>query len=174
MSAARPWLALASIVLIASCGPKTADAAVNAVQPDAGVAAASVAAPSAIAAPAAAPAATGQGTPTIDRTNRTGATVLREIFLKAGEIDGQRITDFQLVERCRTSFSTAAKTTIIDWSKVGNFAGHDAAGRTIIDVDDGAGSHAISVPSGDYPEPLGNAAARVDGGLSVIADSCAK
>jgi hypothetical protein len=50
----------------------------------------------------------------------------------------------------------------------------DQAGRTIIDIDDGAGPHAISVPSGNHPEPLGNAAARVDGGLSLIADACAK
>lgn len=111
---------------------------------------------------------------TIDRTNRTGAAVLRTILLKAGQFDGQPITDFQLVDRCHTAFTAAGRTTTIDWSKVGNFAGRDEAGRTTLNIDDGAGSHAISVPSGTLPEPLGDAAARVDGGLGLIADTCAK
>jgi hypothetical protein len=57
-------------------------------------------------------------------------------------------------------------------AKVGNFAGRDDAGRTILDIDDGSGSYAISVPIGDLPEPLGAAAARVDSELGLIAGSC--
>jgi hypothetical protein len=110
--------------------------------------------------------------PTLDRTNRTGAAVLRPILLQVGQIDGQRITDFLLVDRCHTAFTAAGKTVTIDWSKVGNFAGRDEAGRTILDIDDGTGSHAISVPTGNHPEPLGDAAARVDSALSLIAGSC--
>ena len=179
MTVARPLLGLAGILMIVACGPKTADAAGNgqgASHLNTIDAAESAPAPipTALAAAPAAPAALGQDEPTIDRTNQTGAAVLRTIFLKAGQIDGQRITDFQLIGRCQTAFTAAGKKTTIDWSKVGNFAGRDEAGRTVLDIDDGAGSHAISVPSGDQPEPLGNAAGRVDGGLSVIADSCAK
>ncbi|WP_260598940.1 hypothetical protein [Sphingomonas endolithica] len=110
--------------------------------------------------------------PTLDRTNRTGAAVLRPILLQVGQIDGQHITDFRLVDRCHTAFVAAGTTVTIDWSKVGNFAGRDEAGRTILDIDDGTGSHAISVPTGNHPEPLGDAAARVDSALSLIAGSC--
>ncbi|MGY4398470.1 hypothetical protein ACVWZA_003678 [Sphingomonas sp. UYAg733] len=165
MIVTRPLLALAGILTISACGPTTADAAANA---DTGIELNTTVAPDL--APAATPAQ--DDAPTIDRTNRTGAAVLHDIFVAAGQIDGKRITDFKLSGRCKTVFTTTDNTTTIDWSKVGNFAGRDDAGRTVLDIDDGAGSHAISVPSGTQAEPLGNAAARVDGGLSVIADSC--
>ena len=179
MTYARPLIALIGITMIASCSPETADAADNTAGMNHTVAAVDVAPPltpapssnAAVATPT--PVASLGEEPTIDRTNRTGAAVLRRILVAAGQIDGKRITDFQLSGKCRTVFTTVDKTTTIDWSKVGNFAGRDEAGRTVLDIDDGDGTHAISVPAGTQPEPLGNASARVDGGFSVIADSCA-
>ena len=113
-----------------------------------------------------------QAAQTIDRTGQTGATVLRQIFVKAGTIDGKPITDLKLIDRCDMAFTTAAGTTAIDFRKVGNFAGRDEGTRWAVDLDDGSGSHTISVPGGTQPEPLGNASARVNGAFGVIADMC--
>jgi hypothetical protein len=109
---------------------------------------------------------------TQDMTNRTGAAALKEIFIRVGTIDGKPIKDFQLRSRCQTAFVTADGDVLIDWSKVGNYAGRYANGKESFAIDDGKGTHTISVPTGQHPEPVGNAGARVDGGMSVIADSC--
>jgi hypothetical protein len=81
----HPVIALAASLLV-GCGPQDNGTKV----PERAL----VPAPTALAAaPATLPAA-GQDEPTTDRTNQTGAAVLRTILLKVGEIDGQRITDF--------------------------------------------------------------------------------
>jgi hypothetical protein len=111
---------------------------------------------------------------TQDRSNLTSAEVLKDIFVHAGTIDGKPIKDFQLRSRCQTAFVTADSTIVIDWSHVGNYAGRSDGSRESFAIDDGKGSHTIAVPAGEHPEPLGNAGARVDGGMGVIADSCSK
>jgi hypothetical protein len=109
---------------------------------------------------------------TQDKSNQTSAAVLKDIFVRVGTIDGKPIKDFQLRGRCQTAFVTADSTILIDWSHVGNYAGHYAGGRESFAIDDGKGSHTIAVPAGEHPEPLGNAGARVDSGMGIIADSC--
>jgi hypothetical protein len=106
---------------------------------------------------------------TQDRSNRTSAAVLKDIFDRAGTIDGKPIQDFQLRSRCQTAFITADSIIVIDWSHVGNYAGRYADGQELFAIDDGKGSHTIAVPAGEHPEPLGNDGARVDSGMSVIA-----
>jgi hypothetical protein len=110
---------------------------------------------------------------TQDSSNQTSAAILKEIFVLAGTIDGKPIKDFQLRSRCQSDFVTADSTIVIDWSHVGNYAGRLVDGRESFAIDDGKGVHTIAVPAGQQPEPLGNAGARVDGGMGVIADSCA-
>jgi hypothetical protein len=79
-------------------------------------------APQGSTAAAALPATADNPAQTNDHTLRTGAVVLRTILVEAGQIDGRRITDFQLIGRCRTAISAGRETTLIDWAKVGNFA----------------------------------------------------
>ena len=109
---------------------------------------------------------------TYDATNQTGARALQRVLVAAGTFDGQPITDVKLSDRCDMAFTTAAGTTVIDFRKVGNFAGRDEGKRWAVDIDDGKGSHTISVPGGTQPDPVGDASWRVDSGFGVIADSC--
>lgn len=117
---------------------------------------------------------TSSGGYTLDQSGQTSAALLKEIFVRAGTIDGKPIKDFQLRNRCQTAFVTDGSTIVIDWSHVGNYAGRDAGGRESFAIDDGKGTHTISVPAGEHPEPLGNAGARVDSGMGIIADSCSR
>jgi hypothetical protein len=111
---------------------------------------------------------------TQDKSNQTSVAIIRDIFVRAGTIDGKRIKDFQLRNRCQTAFVTADGTIVIDWSHVGNYAGRYAGGQESFAIDDGKDSHTVAVPAGEYPEPLGNAGARVDSGMGIIADSCSR
>lgn len=97
---------------------------------------------------------------------------LNEILTRVGQIDDAAITGFTMTARCKSLFTTASGVATVNWAKVGDWAAHDKDGRTTIDIDDGAGHHPVSVPSKPAPEPVGDAAARLDGGFSVIADSC--
>ncbi len=170
MSLSRAWI-LGLGLAVAACGSQPESiAATNSVGNDGGELST---VPTEAPAPAAAPdpaAANEQSTDaqSYDASNQTGAGVLNQIFLKAGTFDGKPITKFELRGKCETVFTTADGTGSIDWRKVGNFAGRDNGDRWELPVD----NHVISVPGGEQPEPLGNASARVESALSVIADSC--
>lgn len=109
---------------------------------------------------------------TIDTSNKGIVGVLRNIFVRAGTIDGKQIKDFTLVTRCKTAFVTDSGTVTIDWKGVGNYAGSYGGGRETFPINDGSGTHSISVPAGQHPEPLGNSGARTDSGFASLADSC--
>ena len=115
-----------------------------------------------------------QDAPTLDRTNQTGVSVLKDVLTRVGQIDGRAITNFALTGRCASTFTTAAGKIPVNWAAVGTWAAHDQDGRTIIDIDDGGGTHAVSVPSTKQSEPVGDAAARLDGGFGMIADTCSR
>lgn len=175
MKVSRAWI-LGLGLAVAACGTQPESiAATNAAGNDggeiSGTPAADVPAPAAQPSPLAANEQSADAQ-TIDSSNQTGAGVLNQIFLKAGTFDGKPITRFELRGKCETAFTTADGTGTIDWRKVGNFAGRDAGDRWELAVDDGRGNHVIGVPAGEQPEPLGNASARVESALSVIADSC--
>lgn len=109
---------------------------------------------------------------TIDTSNKGLVGVLRDIFVRAGTIDGKQIKDFTLVTRCKTALVTESGTVTINWSRVGNYAGSYSGGRETFPINDGSGTHSISVPAGKHPEPLGSSGARTDSGFSELADSC--
>lgn len=109
---------------------------------------------------------------TIDRTHATGKRVLRDILRAVGQIDGQPISDVRLLSPCRLVLSSHGIVTTINLGQVGNFAARAQGDRRVLTLDDGAGPHAISVPDAPLPEPIGDAAARLDSGLSVMIDDC--
>lgn len=109
---------------------------------------------------------------TYDKSHETGARILRETLVAVGRIDGQPITDVRLRSRCTITIQKSGGLVEVDMSKVGNFASRDEGGRTGIELDDGRSRHTVSVPTDERPEPIGDAAARVDMALSTIAGSC--
>lgn len=159
----------ASVALLGGCGETASVALAN--QSDTETAAVTSAAPPVTpetAAPEAATptpaAAEAEQDQTIDRTHRTGFEVLRKAFLGSGQVDGAKVTGMTLPDRCRTAFVTAQGETVVDWTKVGNFAGRTSAGRRSINVDDGGGTHDLSVAEGS--------GATVESAFGVIADEC--
>ncbi|MFV0623278.1 hypothetical protein ACBY01_04595 [Sphingomonas sp. ac-8] len=150
--------------LLGGCGAPAENAVANAV--DAPAPTPSAEAPTAVVA------ATSEAqAPTIDRSNATGITLLREILVAGGSIDGEQIRDVTLADRCRTTFATDEGATTIDWSHVGNFAGRTTAGTRSIALDDGSGNHVVAVPEGNDPEK-GNAGEQLESGFGLLADTC--
>ncbi|RMB54820.1 hypothetical protein C8J44_0046 [Sphingomonas sp. PP-CE-3A-406] len=109
----------------------------------------------------------------LDRTNTTGAGTIRPVLIQFGTIDGAAIKDFQLRSRCQTAFVTTKGPVVVDWTKVGNFAEHDEGNRVVTPIDDGHGSHDLSLPKDTKTATVGDVAALVNMGLSGIADGCA-
>lgn len=109
---------------------------------------------------------------TIDRTNATGMTVLRDILVAVGQVDGKPISEARLQDRCHLALTSTDGVVVLDLKQIGNFAPRTVGERQVIELDDGSAVHAISVPEAPRPEPVGNAAARLNGGLSVMIDSC--
>lgn len=114
-----------------------------------------------------------RATPTIDRTNQTGADAIAPILIAHGTLDGDRIIDFKLRPRCATEFVTAKGTITIDWRKIGNLAEHDEGNQVVTPIDDGNGLHQLAVPKDKQTPTIGDIAAVVNMGLSGIAEGCA-
>lgn len=109
---------------------------------------------------------------TDDRSNRTGANAIRPALVMVGRFDGEPILDFKLESRCQTAFVTRAGTTVIDWSRVGDFARHIERDRVSIPLDDGSGVHVVSLPKAKRPEPVGDASVRVDSAFAMFYFGC--
>lgn len=109
---------------------------------------------------------------TDDRSNRTGVAAIRPTLVMVGRFDDAPILAFKLESRCRTAFMTQAGTTVIDWAKVDNFAGHDEGDRFVIPFNDGNGEHVVSLPKVKQPEPVGNAVPLVKSGFGAIYFAC--
>lgn len=160
-------------LVLAACGPQSqSEAAANdGIAANAG-AEAPIAEPTLAPTPdanAAAAQPQDQGT---EDTRQSSAGVIREILVQAGTFDGARITGFELRGRCETIFTTANGATTIDWTGVKDWAARLEGGQRLIPIDDGKAAHVVGVPAEPRPEPIGNAGARVEGGLGLIADEC--
>lgn len=112
--------------------------------------------------------------PIVDQARDANIVILKDILTKVGRFDGKPVTDFEQSARYVSTFTTAAGARSIDWAKVGNWAPHEQDGRTVLDIDDGGGSHAISVPTTKQSEPLGDAAGDLESGFVVNSERCTK
>lgn len=149
-------------LLIAACG-----------QPAPSNAAAADTAPATRVTPASTPVAEAPATP-----NRAGRhdgvhQVLRDVLVSGGQVDGQPITAVTAPAPCVTRFATAAGQTVIDWRQVADIQSRIEAGRVVIPVAAGATRVALSVPEGHRPEPIGNAADRMEMAFGTLVDDCA-
>jgi hypothetical protein len=100
-----------------------------------------------------------------DPSHATVVRALRRALVGIATLDGVPITDVQLRFRCTTAFVTAKGATVIDWSKVGNFAGRIDGKQGILPIRDGRTTHLFAMPEGDGFRG-------VDGSMGLLADDC--
>ena len=100
-----------------------------------------------------------------DASHATIVSALRRALVGTATLDGAPITDVQLRSRCTTAFVTAKGATVIDWRKVGNFAGRIDGKQAILPISDGSADHVFAMPQGDGFRG-------VDGSMGLLADEC--
>lgn len=100
-----------------------------------------------------------------DSSHATLVGALRDTLVGVAILDGEPITDVQYRSDCTTTFVTPSRTTLIDWSKVGNFAGRIEGKQAILPLSDGGGEHRFVMPDTDRFRS-------VDGGMGLLADEC--
>lgn len=165
-----PRRALFTAVLLAGCGQGTTGNGVAAVAaPNATAAPVSSAPVANVAAPVA------PATPADDKATQDARNFSRQmtiLLVGRGTIDGKPITGVRAIDKCHTGFATAEGETLVDWTKAGNLAAHIGNGREMNDVPGPDGTHQLSVPQGDFPEPAGNVANRTTGAFGLLALDC--
>ncbi|MEG3088572.1 hypothetical protein [Sphingomonas sp. PB4P5] len=100
-----------------------------------------------------------------DASHATIVGALRRALVGTATLDGTPITDVQLRSQCTTAFVTAKGATVIDWSKVGNFAGRIDGKQAILPISDGNANHVFAMPEGDGFRG-------VDGSMGLLANEC--
>jgi PBP1b-binding outer membrane lipoprotein LpoB len=92
------------------------------------------------------------------------ASLKRELVGTA-QVDGEAITDVQMVDRCRTRFNTADAAIYINWARIGNFAAREANGVVSLPITDDHGTHIFTVREDAVSR-------RIDGSMGLLADDC--
>lgn len=80
--------------------------------------------------------------------DRTATAAMARAAAGKMKLDGIPVTRVLYVDHCHTAFATAAGRTVLDWSKVGNFAPRTAAGLEVTDLAQPGGTHRMTMPSG--------------------------
>ena len=92
---------------------------------------------------------------TIDRTNATGMTVLRDILVAVGQVDGKPISEARLQDRCHLALTSKDGVTVLDLKQIGNFAPRTDGERQVIELDDGLVP--VELPAGRTAEDVASA-----------------
>lgn len=160
-------------LVLGGCGTPAPQASANdmaAVEPPAANLAVE-ASPAAVPEPAASASASAQTQPTIDSTYQGGASILREILVADGKLDGAAITDFRLDDRCTTTIVTAKGPTQVAWADVTNIVSRSKDGRRDIRIERAGQPVEVSVADkGDTP--TGNPALQLESGFGHLANEC--
>jgi hypothetical protein len=100
-----------------------------------------------------------------DASHTTIVGALRRALVGTATLDGAPITVVQRRSRCTTAFTTAKGTIVIDWHKVGNFAGRIDGKLGVLPISDGGADHIFVMPDGDGFRG-------VDGSMGLLAAEC--
>ena len=106
------------------------------------------------------------------RAERSFEKQMNIMLVGRGTIDDKPITKVRVIDKCHTAFATASGETVIDWARAGNLAAHDVDGREINEVPGADGAHRLSVPLGEFPEPVFDAAKSTTGAFGQLALEC--
>lgn len=104
--------------------------------------------------------------------NRALERQLVALLVGHATLDGNDVAAVRVIDKCHTLFITGKDETTIDWSKAGNLAPHDVNGRETNRLPANDGLHDMSVPQGQFPEPLGNLADRSSAAFGQLALEC--
>ncbi|RYF12457.1 MAG: hypothetical protein EOO77_17380 [Oxalobacteraceae bacterium] len=92
---------------------------------------------------------------------------LRRLLVGKAMFDALSITDVRTLDACRTAITTARGATTIEWSRAGNIAPRDVAGREINDLPTASGPKPLSVPVGEMADG-------VSGAVGMLVENCTR
>lgn len=115
--------------------------------------------------PQARPTSQGRGTSASQNPDETATAAMARAAAGKMKLDGARVTRVLYVDHCHTAFVTSAGKTVLDWSKVGNFAPSMAAGLEVTDLAQPGGNHRLTMP-------LGHDSDDVQSTIGIMASDC--